>query len=176
MPRPVYTAASASAAAGLARWCRPMQDHAEVLRVNVKQQQRQTCRSSGVRGRRRSPTERVARSPAFSQAAPAPSAARTSAGVEGSAAGRVASCEDESLMCHAHARERTRGGEQRAKNSRVKRWATHVSASCHGYGRQCAPVPITELSQLDLCIVSVFFFFFFPTAFCVHVQYCLLLK
>lgn len=101
-------AASASAAAGLARWCRPMQDHAEVLRVNVKQQQRQTCRSSGVRGRRRSPTERVARSPAFSQAAPAPSAARTSAGVEGSAAGRVASCEDESLMCHAHARERTR--------------------------------------------------------------------
>lgn len=52
------------------------------------------------------------------------------------------------------------GGKQRAKNSRVKRWATHVSASCHGYGRQCAPVPITELSQLDLCIVSVFFFFF----------------
>lgn len=117
---------TAASAAGLARWCRRLlHDHVEMLfRVNVEpgaaadlQEQRRAGEETCGEG---SLGEALLRPSLGGVVLPSPPPSSTSAGVEGSV-GRVDSREDESLMCHAHAREEN---EEEKNSWGSSRWTT----------------------------------------------------
>lgn len=116
---------TAASAAGLARWCRRLHDHVEMLfRVNVEpgaaadlQEQRRAGEETYGEG---SLGEALLRPSLGGVVLPSPPPSSTSAGVEGSV-GRVDSREDESLMCHAHAREEN---EEEKNSWGSSRWTT----------------------------------------------------